>query len=68
MSVVGAIIKDGKVVRVVVTQRYRIKNHVGKGESVYIVPKLVVKEPVAWNNIPWVIKQAEDYAAERQKP
>ena len=62
LSSVGAIVgSDGQVKRVVVTERWRLGFHVQQGESLYVVPDLLVEEPVEWNDIAWVIKQAEDH-------
>jgi len=45
-SAVAGILKPDGGFRVVVTQLSRMKHHVAKGERLFIVPKLQVKEPV----------------------
>lgn len=49
--------------RVVVTQRWRMQLHVcrEREERIFIVPDLLVDEPVPWDHIPWVIAQAQNY-------
>lgn len=47
-SAVAGIIDRNGGLRVVVTQRKRMKHHVAEGERLFIVPHLRVQEPVAW--------------------
>lgn len=35
------------------------RHHVRNGEMLYIVPKLLVHEPIAWNDIPLVVERAK---------
>lgn len=60
-SAVAAILKPDGGFRVVVTQAYRMKHHVAKGERLFIVPKLRVKEP-----IPFGAAQADVIEAARK--
>ena len=47
-SAVAGIVDVKGGLRVVVTQRRRMKYHVALGERLFIVPGLKVQEPVAW--------------------
>lgn len=60
-SAVAGIIDRHGYFRVVVTQRWRMKNHVKKDEILFIVPGFTVKEPVAWNYVPVLIRRVELY-------
>lgn len=63
-SAVGGIVgPDGRVRRVVVSERWRLHLHVRYDERLVIVPGLLVEEPVPWNEIASVIQQVEDYVA-----
>lgn len=44
--------------RVIVGTPRSIREHVRPGELVHFVPKLIVHEPIAWNDIPIVIERA----------
>ena len=48
LSAVAGIIDKNGGLRVVVTERWRMKYHVKKGEKIFVVPNLKVQEPVAW--------------------
>jgi Fe-S-cluster containining protein len=58
LSAVAGILDRKGGLRVVVTQRWRMKFHVKKGEQIFIVPGLLVREPVPWDKIPFVIAEA----------
>lgn len=62
-SAVAGIVDDKGGFRVVVTQRWRMHHHVNRkrGERLFVVPNLEVEEPVPWDQIPWVIAQAQNY-------
>jgi hypothetical protein len=42
-------------IRVVVTHKRQFKHHVGTSEFLCIVPDKFVHEPIAWNDIPFVV-------------
>ena len=66
LSSVGGIVgPDGRVRRVVVSERWRLHLHVQHDERLVIVPGLLVEEPVPWNEIASVILQVEDYVRAR---
>jgi len=44
--------------RIVVTQRWRMHHHVAPGERAYIVPDLLVQEPVPIGGASFVIDEA----------
>jgi hypothetical protein len=65
-SAVAGIIDAGGGFRVVVTQRWRMRNHVKKGERIFIVPGLLVQEPVIGDdNIVNVIDAVKEYMNSR---
>lgn len=45
--------------RVIVTPRRSLRHHKRHDELAIIVPKLIVHEPIAWNDIPIVIRRVE---------
>lgn len=63
-SAVAGIIDNYGGFRVVVTEPWRMIHHVGRGEHLFIVPGLLVTEPIAWHDIPGLIKRAEAHIAE----
>lgn len=48
MSSVAGIVKPDGGFRVVVTERKNLKHHVSKGEKIFIVPRMTVKEPIPY--------------------
>lgn len=62
-SVAGIIDKDGNV-RTVVTEHHRFRFHVHAGERIFVVPGLLVREPVEWGLIPFVVASAEQAVAD----
>jgi hypothetical protein len=60
-SRIGGILDSYGGVRVVVTHRSRFKHHVRAGEFLCLVPGIDkrVHEPIAWNDIPFVIRLGE---------
>ena len=63
-SAVAGILDTYGGLRVVVTQRWRMRQHVRHDELLFVVPKLRVPEPVPWNMRPWVFASVERYIAE----
>lgn len=53
-AVAGILSPDGGL-RTVVTQRWRMQAHIKRGERLFVVPDLLVDEPVPWEQIPAVI-------------
>lgn len=62
-SVAGIIDPEGNV-RVVVTELHRFHYHVRDGERIFVVPGLLVQEPVEWGLIPYVIAAGEQAVAD----
>ena len=60
-SRVGAIIDEKGGFRLVITQGWRLKFHVGPGETIFVLPGFV-KEPVPWGEIPSLMERAKEYA------
>lgn len=67
-SAVAGILDAGGGLRVVVTQRWRMRNHVKKGEQLFVLPDLTVQEPVPWNDIPRVVYQVEKHVLSKLAP
>jgi hypothetical protein len=61
LSAVAGILDREGYFRVVVTQRWRMRHHVQKGELLFVVPDFLIEEPVAWNYIPVLIRRVELY-------
>jgi hypothetical protein len=61
LSAVAGILDPKGGLRVVVTQRWRMRNHVAKGERLFVVPGFLIQEPVEWNYIPVLIRRVELY-------
>lgn len=59
LSSVGGIVDREGHTRTVVTEYWRFRFHVHKGERLFVVPGLLVREPVEWGLIPYVIASAE---------
>lgn len=68
LSAVAGILDRKGGLRVVVTQRWRLKYHVKKGDRLFIVPDLLVQEPVPWNDIPRVIETAQRHVNKTLAP
>lgn len=60
-SFLVAVHDHGGGMRTVVTNYWDIKNHEGPDEKVYVVPKVRIAEPVAWEDIPKAIYAAEKF-------
>jgi hypothetical protein len=61
LSAVAGILDAQGGLRIVVTQRWRMKFHIGKGERAFIVPGFLLQEPVPWNYIPVMVRRVELY-------
>lgn len=68
MSAVAGILDKKGGLRVVVTQRWRMRHHVGKGEKLFVVPDMEVKEPVPWDDIPPLIETVQKHVASTLAP
>jgi hypothetical protein len=66
-SVAGILDKDGGL-RVVVTQRWRMRHHVGRGERLFVVPDYEVQEPVPWVDIAPLIERVQEHIAKTLAP
>jgi len=66
-NVAGIVGKNGGL-RVVVTQRWRFRHHVKKGERLFVVPEMLVQEPVSWNEIPTLIERVQKHVARTLAP
>lgn len=62
-SVVAGIVDKNGGLRVVVTQPWLMHHHVSEGERAIVVPRVRVKEPVAWDKIPDVIEIVKKHIA-----
>lgn len=68
MSAVAGILDKSGGLRVVVTQRWRMRHHVFRHERLFVVPDLDVKEPVPWNDIPPLIEKVQKHVASTLAP
>jgi hypothetical protein len=66
-SVAGIVDRKGGL-RVVVTQRWRMRHHVNKGERLFVVPGLEISEPVPWDDIPPLIETVQKHVAHTLAP
>ena len=66
-AVAGILDKNGGL-RVVATQLDGFKEHVGEGEKLYIVPGMLVPEPVPWEEIPDVILTVQKHISKEVAP
>ncbi len=65
-AVAGIVDRDGGM-RVVVTQRWRMRHHVSKGERLFVLPDQV-EEPVPWDEIPALISKVQTHVVEKINP
>jgi hypothetical protein len=65
LSVVAGILDRLGGLRVVVTQRFRMRHHLKRNERLFVVPDFKVQEPVPWNDIPEVIAKTKRHVAEQ---
>ena len=65
LSDVAGIVDRKGGFRVVVTQRFRMRHHVGKGERLFVVPGLKVEEPIPFENIYGIVSQVEQYITDQ---
>src|SRR4030095_7852042 len=68
LSAVAGILDNAGGLRVVVTQRWRFRHHVKKGERLFVVPDLNVQEPVPWDDIPPLIETVQKHVAATLAP
>src|SRR5262245_8595762 len=68
LSAVAGILDRNGGLRVVVTQRWRMRHHVKKDERLFVLPDLLVKEPVPWDEIPPLIEKVQDYITSKLAP
>lgn len=61
LSDVAGIIDRKGGFRVVVTQRFRMRHHVKKGERLFVVPGLKVQEPIPFEDIYGIVSQVEEH-------
>ncbi len=59
LSAVAGIVDTGGGLRVVVTQRWRMNYHVGRGERLFVVPGFKVQEPVTGDAIAPLIDKVQ---------
>jgi hypothetical protein len=62
-SAVAGIIDSNGGLRVVVTQRWRMHHHVKKGEKLFVVPGLKVREPVSLSQAADLIETVKKHIA-----
>jgi hypothetical protein len=68
LSAVAGIVDRKGGLRVVVTQRWRLRHHVNKGERLFVVPGYEVQEPVPWDDIPPLIERVQKHVASTLAP
>ncbi len=70
LSSVACIIDKWGGRRVVVAPRKTMRYHLNqeREERIYVVPGLLVQEPVPWDDIPRVVRAAEGYARVANRP
>lgn len=66
-SAVAAVVDRKGGIRVVVTEPWRMKFHVGNGEKIYVVPGVRVREPVSIGDASFVVEMATAYARVMRK-
>lgn len=66
-SVAGILSPDGGL-RTVVTQRWRMVDHVKKGERLFVVPDLLVDEPVPWEKAIEIIRRVHQHVVKTLTP
>lgn len=57
-SQIAGILSDDGGFRVVVAVPHTFKHHLSKSEQIFIVPDMIVWEPIPWDDIPAVIAEA----------
>ena len=62
-AVAGIVDRNGVLLRVVVTQRWRMRNHVGKGERLFVVPGMQVQEPIPHKDVAPLIEKVRKHVA-----
>lgn len=64
LSAVAGVLDTYGGLRVVVTQRWRMRHHKRHDELLFVVPEFWVREPVEWDAIPYTIARVERHVAE----
>jgi len=65
MSAVAAIVDVKGRIRIVITERWRMRYHVAPGERLFVVPNFEVLEPVDLAYIPGIVERAERYVKKK---
>jgi len=68
LSAVAGILDRKGGLRVVVTQRWCMRHHVGKRERLFVVPDYEVQEPIPWDDIPPLIERVQKHVAKSLAP
>jgi len=68
LSAVAGIMDARGGLRVVVTQRWRMRYHLEKGERLFVVPGVQVQEPVPWDDIPALIETVQKHVVTTLAP
>jgi hypothetical protein len=68
LSAVAGILDKKGGLRVVVTQRWRMRHHINKDDRLFIIPDFEVQEPVPWNDIPPLIKRVQQFVSSKLNP
>lgn len=66
LSAVAGILDARGGIRVVITEPWRMCFHVARGERLFVVHGLRVREPVGWSDVPQLIETVKSYV-ERMK-
>lgn len=66
-AVAGILSPDGGL-RTVVTQRWRMRDHLKRGEQLFVVPGLLVDEPVPWGEEAALIRQVHRHVVRTLAP
>lgn len=68
LSSVAGILDQKGGLRVVVTQRWRMRHHLGDKEQLFVVPDYLVQEPVPWDDIPPLIERVQKHVVSTLAP
>lgn len=68
LSAVAGITDRKGGLRIVVTQRWRMRHHVKKGERLFVVPGFEVQEPIPWDDRPALIERVLKHVARTLAP
>jgi hypothetical protein len=67
-SAVAGIVDARGGLRIVVTQRWRLRHHTRRDEQLFVVPGFEVEEPVPWEKIPFVIETVQKHVVSTLAP